>query len=240
MSDIAAELQESRRSGQTALAEPAAKGILSAYGIAVPRSVTMERPEDAESALAGLRPPLAAKLISLQAIHKSDLGGVKLGLETAQAVMAACREIGQAATEHGAAAEGFLVEEMAPAGTEVVIGGMIDPTFGPTVMFGLGGIFVELLADVSFRICPIEPIDAREMIGDIRAAAVLRGARGRPPVSEEAIVQALLGLGGADGLLMAQEGLIGEVDINPLIVSENGAVAADARIILAEKEPAIV
>ena len=236
MTDIGARLREARRSGRTALEESAAKQILAAYGIAVPRSMTIERPDDAAKPFAELRPPLVAKLVSPQAIHKSDIGGVKIGLETEPAVRAACREIAAAAAIQDVAVEGFLVEEMAPPGTEVVIGGMIDPTFGPVIMFGLGGIFVEVLADVSFRICPIEEIDAREMIGDIRAVAVLKGARGRAPVSEDAIVAVLLKLGGTDGLLVSQAELISEVDINPIIVSDSGAVAVDARIILAEGE----
>jgi len=235
VTDFNTQMREAQRSGRTAFPEAASKAVLSAYGIAVPRSVTFTAPDDAGDVIGELQPPFAAKLVAPDATHKSDVGGVRIGLETPQAVQDACREIAESAAAHSVALEGFLVEEMAPPGTEVVIGGIVDDCFGPAIMFGLGGIFIELLEDVSFRLCPIEEIDAREMIGEIRAAAVLKGARGRPPVSEDAIVQALLSLGGANGLFLTHAALIREIDINPLIVSSTGAVAADARIILAER-----
>ena len=122
---------------------------------------------------------------------------------------------------------------MAPAGQEMVVGGLRDPEFGPLVMAGLGGIFVEVLADVSFRICPITRLDAEEMLDDLKGAAILKGARGRKPVSREAIIDVLLKVGGEGGLLMQHAADIKEADINPLIVSDTGAVACDARFILA-------
>jgi len=128
--------------------------------------------------------------------------------------------------------EGWLIEEMAPAGQEMVIGGLRDPDFGPLVMLGLGGIFVEVLKDVSFRICPISRIDAEEMIDELKGAPVLKGARGRKPASREAIIEALLKIGGDNGLLVELENDIEEADVNPLIVSETRAVAVDARFIL--------
>jgi acyl-CoA synthetase (NDP forming) len=130
--------------------------------------------------------------------------------------------------------DGFLLEEMAPAGQEVVIGGLRDPQFGPLVMVGLGGIFVEVLADVSFRICPIARIDAEEMLNELKGAALLRGARGRKPASREAIVEALLKIGGEGGLMMRHAQDIAEADINPLIVSDRAAVAVDARFVLTQ------
>jgi acyl-CoA synthetase (NDP forming) len=129
--------------------------------------------------------------------------------------------------------DGYLIEEMAPAGQEIVVGAVRDPDFGPMVMVGLGGIFVEVLADVAFRICPITRLDAEEMLDDLKGAAVLKGARGRKPVSRDAIIDVLLKVGGEDGLLMRHADDFKEADINPLIVSETGAVAVDARFILA-------
>jgi len=123
---------------------------------------------------------------------------------------------------------------MAPAGQEIVIGAIRDPQFGPMIMVGLGGIFVEVMADVAFRLCPIAERDARAMLDELRGTALLRGARGRDAVSEDAIVEALLRIGGANGLLMTQGDEIEELDINPLIVSAHGAVAVDARFILAD------
>jgi acyl-CoA synthetase (NDP forming) len=129
--------------------------------------------------------------------------------------------------------EGWLIEEMAPSGQEMVVGGLRDPDFGPLVMVGLGGIFVEVLADVSFRICPITRLDAEEMIDELKGAAILKGARGMKAVSRDAIVDVLLKVGGENGLLMQHAADISEADINPLIVSESAAVAVDARFILA-------
>jgi acyl-CoA synthetase (NDP forming) len=107
-----------------------------------------------------------------------------------------------------------------------------DAQFGPLVMVGLGGIFVEVLADVSFRICPITRIDAQEMLSELKGAAILGGARGRKPASQEAIIDVLLKIGGENGLMMQHGADIKEADINPLIVSETAAVAVDARFIL--------
>ena len=130
--------------------------------------------------------------------------------------------------------DGFLVEEMAPPGQEIVVGGVRDPQFGPLVMVGLGGVFVEVLADVSFRICPITRLDAEEMLDELKGAALLKGARGRKPASRAAIVDVLLKVGGEDGLLMRHAADMQEADINPLIVSETGAVAVDARFVLTQ------
>jgi acyl-CoA synthetase (NDP forming) len=131
--------------------------------------------------------------------------------------------------------DGFLVEEMAPQGMELVIGGLRDPQFGPLVMVGLGGIFVEVLQDVAFRICPIERIDALEMLEELKGRALLDGARGQPAVSRQALVDVLLKVGGESGLLMTLGDEIAEADLNPVIVSAHGAVAVDARFILAAR-----
>ncbi len=125
---------------------------------------------------------------------------------------------------------------MAPPGQEIVVGGVRDPQFGPLVMAGLGGVFVEVLADVAFRICPITRLDAEEMLDELKGAALLKGARGRTPASRAAIVDVLLKVGGEDGLLMRHAADIQEADINPLIVSEDAAVAVDARFVLTSGE----
>lgn len=222
-----------RAQGRDVLDEPAAKRVLSAYGLAVPRGVSVA--PGAVPELDALSGPLVAKLMSPDASHKSDVGGVRLGLADAAAASAAVRELEALARGKHLRLDGVLVEEMAPAGVELVVGGVIDPRFGPVLMLGLGGVFVEIFGDTAFRVCPIDRIDAVQMIGELRAAPLLRGARGRPPVDEARIIKALLAVGGEQGLLVDLENEIAEIDINPLIVSPEAALACDARIVLCRK-----
>jgi acetyl-CoA synthetase (ADP-forming) len=229
--DLAEIFTAARAAGRRVLDEPAAKRVLAAYGLVVPRGITV-RPGD-PLRLDGIAGPYAAKLISPDASHKSDVGGVRLGLADAAAATAAVRELEALARRRGLALDGVLVEQMAAPGVEVVIGGLLDARFGPVVMLGLGGIFVEIFGDTAFRVCPIDRRDALEMIDDLRGAPLLRGARGRAPADEARIVAALLAIGGERGLMVECEDEIAELDINPLIASGSTAVACDARIVLA-------
>jgi len=214
------------------LDEHAGKALLTAYGVAVPQSVVVTSPDAVDGALATLKPPFVVKVMSPDILHKSDVGGVKVELADAAAVVDAIRTMQAVPAIAKARVDGFLVEEMAPRGVEVVIGGVRDGDFGPMVMVGLGGIFVEVLKDVAFRICPITRVDAAEMLDELKGAKILDGARGGIKASREAIVDTLLKVGGENGLLLKHAATIREADINPLIVSERGAVAADARFIL--------
>ena len=225
-------IQKAKEQGQTALAEAEGKALLAQFGVAVPKTTVIKDAAGAESALAGMAFPVVVKVVSPDILHKSDAGGVRVGLKSAADVKTAIGEMAVLPKIRTAKVEGWLVEEMAPAGQELVVGGLRDPDFGPLVMVGLGGIFVEVLADVAFRICPIERVDAEEMIDELKGAAVLKGARGREPASREAIVDVLMKIGGDKGLLMMHGEDIAEADINPLIVSKSGAVAVDARFIL--------
>ena len=222
-----------RAAGRAALDEHAGKALLAAHGVRVPRSVVVPVGNDPVAALAGLTPPWVVKVMSPEILHKSDVGGVRVGVATPAEVVAVIGEMAARPGIAGRRLDGFLVEEMAPKGVEVVVGGVRDPQFGPLVMVGLGGIFVEVLKDVAFRICPITRLDAEEMLAELRGAPLLEGARGGMVVSKDAIVDVLLRMGGADGLLLCHADAICEADINPLIVSETGAVAVDARFILA-------
>jgi acyl-CoA synthetase (NDP forming) len=221
-----------RRAGRNALDESAGKQLLAAHGIKVPQSRVVKGIADVDAVINGLQLPVVVKVMSPDILHKSDAGGVKINLRSAAEVKAAIEGMLNAPGIKGARIEGFLVEEMAPAGHELVIGGLRDPQFGPLVMVGLGGIFVEILKDVSFRLCPIARIDAEEMLAELKGAAILKGARGSKPASMEAIIDVLLKVGGENGLLMQHAADISEADINPLIVSETAAVAVDARFIL--------
>jgi acyl-CoA synthetase (NDP forming) len=225
-------IQQARAARRTALDESAGKQLLAAYGISVPKSVVVKGADDVAAAFRGLKAPVVVKVVSPDILHKSDAGGVKVGLKSAAEVEDAIRAMAAAPLIKKAKVEGYLIEEMAPAGQEIVVGGLRDPEFGPLVMVGLGGIFVEVLADVSFRICPITRVDAEEMLSELKGAAILKGARGRKPASLDAIIDVLMKMGGEKGLLMRHADDIKEADVNPLIVSESGAVAVDARFIL--------
>jgi acyl-CoA synthetase (NDP forming) len=233
MSDFEA-IAEARKQGRTALDELAGKRLLASFGIPVPKSLLVQDAAEAVAACDKLRLPLVLKVVSPDILHKSEARAVRLNVTSDEDLAAACKEIlmNARAYKKDARIDGFLLEEMAPAGLEVVVGGLRDPQFGPLVMVGLGGIFVEVLADVSFRICPITRLDAEEMLDELKGAALFRGARGRNPVSREAIVDVLLKMGGEKGLMMMHGDDIAEADINPIIVSESGAVAVDARFVL--------
>lgn len=221
-----------RREPRTALDELAGKQLLASFGVAVPKSVVAANADAVAKAIADLQPPFVLKVMSPEILHKSDAGGVKIGLRTAAEVAQAITEMALAPQIKAARIDGWLIEEMAPAGQEVVVGAVRDPDFGPLVMVGLGGIFVEILADVAFRICPITRLDAAEMLDELKGAALLDGARGRAPASRDAIIDVLLKIGGEGGLLMRHADDFREADINPLIVSATGAIAVDARFVL--------
>jgi acyl-CoA synthetase (NDP forming) len=225
-------ISKARQEGRSALDEAAGKALLASHGIAVPKTTVVKGPGEVDKAVHGLTFPVVVKVVSSEILHKSDAGGVKVNLKSAQEVREAIGTMSTLPKIRAARVEGWLIEETAPAGQEVVIGGLRDPDFGPLVMVGLGGIFVEVLADVAFRICPISRLDAEEMIGDLKGAAILNGVRGRKPVSVEAIIDVLLKVGGDNGLLMQHADEIKELDVNPLIVSAGAAVAVDARFIL--------
>lgn len=229
-------IAEARKAGRTALNEDVGKTLLSAYKIAVPRSVVLQAGAP-DNALSGLTPPFAVKVISPEILHKSDAGGVALGLESAEAVRQSIAAMAAKPGIAGKAIDGFLVEEMASCGQEVVVGGFNDARFGPVVMVGLGGIFVEILEDVAFRICPIVPDDARRMLKELKGYPLLAGTRGQEGVDTDAIVEILMTLAGETGMLMEHMDDLAEVDINPVIVTKDGATAVDARFILSTEGP---
>lgn len=198
----------------------------------MPHGRTAAGPGEIASACSSLTFPVAVKGVAPALVHKSDAGAVRLGLLSADEAVAAAAEMQDAVGAQGIALDDFLVEEMAPAGHEVIVGGFNDPQFGPVVMVGLGGVFVEVFADVAFRLCPIDRADAENMLSELTALPILEGARGGIAASKDALLDVLLRVGGPDGLMMRFQTQVQELDINPLIVSADGAVAADARIVL--------
>jgi 3-hydroxypropionyl-CoA synthetase (ADP-forming) len=197
---------------------PASQGpSLSSYGFVFPRSGLATDEEQAARIAGAIGYPVALKMVSSDIMHKTDVGGVELDVGSDDEVRRACRRIRESVASRAphARVDGIRVEEMVSRGIEVIFGLKDDAQFGQVIMFGLGGIFTELLDDVSLRVLPIEEIDAREMLSEIRGAGILRGYRGRPAVSEDMLVRLLL----QAGALAADLGSdLGSVDLNPVAV----------------------
>jgi acetyl-CoA synthetase (ADP-forming) len=174
--------------------------------------------------------PVALKIASPDVIHKTDSGGVKLSLNNMTEVRKAYDEILRKVGKQypGAVVHGVSVQKMVRPGTEVIVGTSKDPQFGPVIMFGLGGIFVELLKDVSFRVIPVVRRDAQEMIDEIKGYPVLKGYRGKEPASIPALVEIILKV----SKLIEENSRIKELELNPIFAYRDKAVAVDARIIL--------
>ncbi len=224
-------VKDARASGRHALLEPEAKALVAAWGIPVPRAVRFGGITDLAGALPALTPPLVLKVVSRDIMHKRDVGGVITGIKDYEAVRAAVRELQANLAAHAPRArlDGFLVEEMVTPGIELLLGGLRDPQFGPTVIFGTGGFAVELVKDVSFRLAPLTREEALAMMQEIKSYPLLTGFRGSKPINLEALAAAVIALG--DILVELEE--IQELEINPLVVSDAGAVAVDARVVFA-------
>jgi acetyltransferase len=212
------------------LDELQSKKIMAAYGIAVTEPILTLSKEDAASAAEKIGFPVVAKIVSSRITHKSDSGGVRLGLTSKDQVAQAYMEIMDIAATRApqAVIDGIAIQKMAPSGVELVIGMHKDPQFGPVIMFGLGGIFVEVLKDVAFRIVPLSRQNAQDMIREIRGYRLLEGYRGQPAVDIDYIEELLLKV----SKMVEDNPAIKEMDINPLIAYGKGAIAVDGRIVL--------
>jgi acyl-CoA synthetase (NDP forming) len=210
------------------LTEHEAKKLLSKYGIPVTRESIANSPDEAFAIASQIGTPVAMKISSPDISHKSDVGGVVLNVSALEARSTYDKIISQIKKVAPLARiEGILVQQMAPQGHELIVGLKKDSQFGHALMFGLGGIFVEVYKDVSFRVVPIEKSEALDMISQIRGYPILKGIRGRKPANIEAIAHVLVSVS-----QMAQKENIIELDINPLMVNETGAVAVDARAMI--------
>ena len=208
------------------LNEIESKDLLRASGLPVVETGLAASAEAAQAAAERFGYPVAAKIVSPQLTHKSDVGGVRLNLRMPQAVAEAFAEFREVAARHGAAFEGVAIQPMAGAGVEVILGAERDPQVGPVVLLGLGGIMVEVLGDVALRLAPLSLREARAMVEDLRGKALLLGARGRPPVDLDAMAEAVVRLGD----LMARQPAIASVDCNPAFAYPDGLLIVDARV----------
>jgi acyl-CoA synthetase (NDP forming) len=229
-------IQRARSEKRDSLTEIEAKEVFSAYGLPVTKVKISSSEEQAVSIAKEFGYPIVMKIVSPDILHKSDAGGVMVNLQNEKEVRDAYQTILSNCKKYKSDAKilGIVIQEYAPKGTEVILGSVNDPTFGPTVMFGLGGIFVEVLKDVTFRVSPVSSYQASKMIEEIRGAPVLAGVRGEKPRDKAALVETIC--------LYSQmiEDLTDEVsesDANPILIYEEGKgiKVVDARIILKKK-----
>jgi acyl-CoA synthetase (NDP forming) len=216
--------------GLRALPERESLDLLRSAGLSVTPAVAVP---DADAAVEAARPlgghAVVLKIDAVDLPHKSDLGLVSLGLHGDDAIRVAAEELLRTARQRGVDARGLLVEPMADAGLELIVGLRRDPSFGPCVVVGVGGVLAEVLDDVAIRLAPVTNPIAHSMLDELRAAPLLAGARGRPPIDREAVVELIVAL----SILGTERQDLVEVDLNPVIASTDGAVAVDALVVLA-------
>lgn len=215
------------------LLEPEAVALLKQYAVPYPAFDVAHNAEEAVQIAEKIGYPLVLKIVSVDAVHKSDIGGVMVGITNSEGVREGYAAIVEnvLARVPSARIEGILVCQQARVGTEIIIGALIDPTFGQTLMFGLGGIFTEVLKDISFRIAPLERRDAEEMIKEIQGYPLLTGVRGQSPCDLDALIELLLSI----SRMVMENPEIQELDLNPVRLYEKGLMVLDARILWNEK-----
>lgn len=223
-------IQKVLAEGRNFLLEHEAKNLCEVFDIPTTKLKVAKNKDEAVEYAKQIGFPVVLKILSPDIIHKSDVGGVVVNIENEEKVREAYKKIMGNVEKHKPTAKifGVVVEEMAKPSTEVIVGLIKDQQFGPTIMFGLGGIFVEVLKDVSFRVCPITEKDATEMMLEIKGYPILKGYRNYPSADLNTLTKILLNVS-----RMAEEyPEIAEMDLNPILVYEKGAKVVDARIIL--------
>jgi acetyl-CoA synthetase (ADP-forming) len=231
--DIAALVATARAERRHLLSEPESKAFLRAHGIPVPAGQFIRDAGEAPAAVAAIGPPVVVKAVAPALTHKSDTGAVIYPVDSPAAAEAACRTITARVAAHRPDIElaGFLIEAYRPAQPEWILALRNDPHFGPAIMFGLGGLFVETLRQVSFRLAPLREADIVALLSERPATRLLAGARGRPPADRDALADVVRRLSALSQLpQVARE--ISEIEINPLVIGQHGALALDALIVL--------
>ncbi|MDB6158043.1 MAG: CoA-binding protein, partial [Gammaproteobacteria bacterium] len=223
-------LDQAKTAGREALTAPEARGICEAYGINIPREGVAKTGEEAVKLATSIGFPVVMKIVSPQILHKTEAGGVLVGVKSAEQVAQGFSTIVENARKYDPKAEilGVQIQQMLSGGHEVIIGAVTDPAFGKLVAFGLGGVLVEVLKDITFRLAPATTEDALSMLDGIQAAEILRGVRGAKPVDREALGSMIERV----SALVADFPEISELDLNPVFASEKGATAADVRVVL--------
>ena len=219
---------------QGLMLSPDALELCRTYGLETPAADVVATAEAAGRAAGALGFPVALKAISASLVHKTDQGGVRLNLNSEAEVASAAEDMRRRLQppDGDPAALDFMVQRMATAGTELILGGKQDPTFGPVVMLGMGGVYAEVFKDVAFRLAPLTRLEAEDMLEELRGAALLRGVRGQAPADREGLLRAVLNF----SRMVAEHPQLEEVEINPLIVSASGVCAVDARAVASSRQ----
>ncbi|HLN45257.1 MAG TPA: acetate--CoA ligase family protein [Candidatus Sulfotelmatobacter sp.] len=233
MRDCEIIIQEALKEGRPSLLANEAQQICDFHNIPTPKSVLTSTIEEAVLKAKEIGFPVTLKIVSPQIIHKSDVGGVILDIKDEQELKNQYNKMITDIPKLAPTAKiiGVLVSKMMPSATEVIIGAIRDSQFGPSVMFGIGGIFTEIYNDVAFRVAPIEKIDALNLIHDIKGSQILEGVRGRSPANIDAIVNILLNVSD----LMMEHDRINQLDLNPIMAYSDSACAVDTRIVVKQK-----
>jgi acyl-CoA synthetase (NDP forming) len=223
-------VEKARAEGRTLLTEIEAKQMLEEAGVPVSPARLAKTRDEAVAVAKELGFPIVLKIVSPQITHKSDVGGVALGLASAEDVGAAFDRVTASAKQHvpDATIEGVAVQRMERQGTEVIVGVTKDPQFGPVLMFGLGGVLVEVLKDVAFRVIPINQRDARQVIHEIKGYPLLEGYRGSEAADIGKLEELLLKVSS----FVEAHPEVAELDLNPVFAYADGAIAVDARVVL--------
>lgn len=227
--------------GRTFVLEHEAKDIMKAYGIPIPAYATASTADEAVAKSKEIGFPVVLKILSKDILHKSDAGGVIINIKDEDSVRKAFDEIMKNATNYGKEKEievdlsrGVFISDFVDMGTEIIVGVTMDPHFGHALMAGLGGIFVEVLKDVSFRLIPFTEVDAREMLGELKAYKILEGVRGQGPRDVDSLIKVML----AVSKMIVENPEITELDCNPTFVYEEGkgSLVVDARILIGSSD----
>jgi acyl-CoA synthetase (NDP forming) len=232
MKDCETIIQKALEEGRPSTLTNEAQRIFALHHIPTPPSIVTSNSEEAVLKAKEIGFPVVLKAISPQILHKSDVGGVILNIDNEIELQTAYERINAELAKNVPSAKilGILLQKMMPASTEVIIGAIRDPQFGPSIMFGLGGIFTEIYDDVAFRVAPIDEVDATNLIRELKGHKLLEGARGKPPADIDSIVSILTNVSN----LMLEHSSISQLDLNPVIVYPNSACAVDFRIIIGQ------
>lgn len=227
-------IQKALQEGRSSLLLQESQQICKLHHISTPVSHVVQNVGEAVTKGEEMGFPVVLKIISPQIFHKSDVGGVVLGIETEAALKEAYPKLIAEVRKNNPKAEvlGVLIEKMMPSSTEVIVGGIRDSQFGPSIMFGMGGIFTEVYRDVAFRVAPVDKIDALNLIHELRGSKILEGIRGQPPADLDSLVGILMDVSS----LMLQHRAVSQLDLNPVIAYPDGVCAVDTRIVLAKND----